>query len=505
MAVPTLVQHVSTCNMLGGTLIAGTDFRVRFPELFLSGNLGIVAFQYGPTGGGATTFSVTDDLGNAWTLGPTTFDAVKVQGAQIFYRPNMSAGARVIKIRPTGGVNVQFISAVGSEYYNCATASVNDGAGSGANTNGTGSTSIAAGLLGTLTTGDLIYQYVALDSTTNNAGLFSAGSQANITWQLLSADLQDGQAAQYGVYNATTSFSPTMSMANSNQFNTVAMAFKSASAGTAPSATAIRVVGKHHLSFPRVGNTFGASATTNPFTAQVPQVGNLLICAHSTGNTNFAITAITDSLGYGWEQSGSGIFNASPGANDGGQIWYSANRLSPSAAASVTISFTDITASDASCIFYDVVNAAAVQNDLERTGSATGDQTVGAATITTCSITPTTKNGLVIFLVQQEFNTEVGITSPVGAIFDSIEFDGMNQDGPENLDQNGGWAHYYNADLSTLTAIWSLVNTSTDPMRQWGAYAAAFKSPQEPVMANVDKPYRGSRTRPAAFRPGLAR
>jgi hypothetical protein len=501
MAVPTLVQHVSTCNMLGGTLASGTDFRVRFPELFLSGNLGILAFQYGPTGGGATTFSVTDDLGNAWTLGATTFDSVKVQGAQMFYRPNMTAGARVVKIRPTAGVSVQFVSAVGSEFYNLATSSVNDGAGSGANTNGVASATIAAGALGTLTSGDLIYQYMALDGTTSNSGTVTAGSQANIAWALLSADRQDGQAAQYGVYNATTSFSPTMSMANANQFNTVAMAFKSASAGTAPSATAIRVVAKHHLSFPRVGNTFGANATTNPFTAQVPQVGNLLVIAHSTGNTNFAITSITDSLGYGWEQSGSGIFNSAPGANDGGQIWYSANRTSPSTAAAITINFTDITASDASCIIYDVVNAAPIQNDLERTGSATGDQTVAASPIVTCAITPTTPNGLVFFLVQQEFNTEVGITSPVGAIFDSIEFDGMNQDGPENLDQNGGWAHYYNPDLSTLTATWTLVNTSTDPMRQWGAYAAAFKSPQGPTL-NYRRKNVG---RPSPFRPGIGR
>src|SRR5678816_871418 len=102
MAVPALVQYVTTCNMLGGTLTVGSSFRLRFSEKFLSGNLGIIAFQYGPSGGGAQTFTVTDDQGGTWTAGASTFDSTNIQGAIIYYRANMTANARVVSIVPSG-------------------------------------------------------------------------------------------------------------------------------------------------------------------------------------------------------------------------------------------------------------------------------------------------------------------------------------------------------------------------------------------------------------------
>lgn len=496
MPTPTLVQHVSTSNSLGNGITAnGGVARIRLAELSLPGNLLVCAFQYG----NAATFTCSDDKGSTWTQGPNTFDSGNSQGATMFYLKNCTAGIHVVQIKNTHAtVAAQFFSAVASEFYNVDTAAPADGAGNGNNANNVANVTITAGLLGTLgASGDLLYHYAALDTSTNGAGLWHAGSQANITWKLLSADLQDGQAAQYGIYSTTTSLNPTMTTTNARSWNSVSMAFKAATAGTAPSATNMRVVAIHHLSLPRTGNTMSANAVSNPTLAQVPNTGNLIVAAHATGSPNFQITSMSDNVGGAWEQSGGGIFYNN--TNDGAQIWYGANRTSPSTDLQVTINFQQIDTSDATILFYDVVNAAAVQNDLERTGSATGNEPGKPLTLVTCSIQPSTANGLVIFAAQWEFNTANGMAL-TNSLFDACEYDGMPVDGPENFDQNGGWAHYYNPDTSSVTCTWNfLVGANNTSL--WGAYAAAFKSVQTEVI-NYSRPLH---VRPRIFRPGIAR
>ncbi len=44
----------------------------------------------------------------------------------------------------------------------------------------------------------------AVGELPNSVSSFTAGSQSNITWQLLGTDLYDGTATEAGIYNATS-------------------------------------------------------------------------------------------------------------------------------------------------------------------------------------------------------------------------------------------------------------------------------------------------------------
>ena len=86
----------------------------------------------------------------------------------------------------------------------------------------------------------------------NSVSSFTAGSQSNITWQLLGTDLYDGTAAEAGVYNATSAINPTFTSGTSESFTSCAVALKAASAGTAPT-QAFRIIHMLHQQHPKIG------------------------------------------------------------------------------------------------------------------------------------------------------------------------------------------------------------------------------------------------------------
>src|SRR5262249_30259432 len=157
------------------------------------------------------------------------------QVVSVYYATNVLPGAQAITLSfaGSGGKNV---AAVASEFYNVALAGALDTASSGA---GTG-TSVSAGTLAATSDYDLIFQYATQDGDGSN----TKWTQGASPWALLVADYFDPQAAQNQVQAVHGSASPTLTQNSSKGFNTVAIALKSATAGTAP--TGMRVVHAEH-------------------------------------------------------------------------------------------------------------------------------------------------------------------------------------------------------------------------------------------------------------------
>jgi hypothetical protein len=460
MATPTLIQHASGSNTLAfGTTVSTYTYTLFLPNTTQAGNCIIVAAQSDNTNG-SPAFSIADDApggSNTYTLGKDENDTTNVQRGVIYFAMNIKAGTRKIQVTVTGTSLQGSTSVAASEFNNIATTSALD---VGVGNFGT-SANCTAGSTGALTSGDLLYQ-VVFQATRGNT--YTATAQTNITWKLLSADVLDSMAVQYGIYNSTTSFNPTLPQSSSSHFLSVAVALKSASAGGTP-ASGILVNSVQHISLFSAAHT--GIGYTSPTTIQFPCYGNLIIASIGTGN-NGSVTAITDSNSNTWQKAGSGITAAPHNMN----IWYSA---SPTVGSTLTLTVTSSsTASvDTTILLYDVSGAAA--SPVDTTASASGTQNAAVTSINGPTITPTTANGLIFANIQQEFNTVNSTSSPTGNLLDSAFFSNEPNDGPENVDQNGGWSHFYNPDTSSSTITWGF--TVNGGLQAWASYAAAFKAP----------------------------
>src|SRR5262249_32574631 len=149
--------------------------------------------------------------------------------------------------------------------------------------------------LTTGTAGDLIYQW-GIDLTDTNGGSRFEGT--SITpgpgYTLLGADLDLGSCEQYQIQSSAGAISPSFSTSGSATWGSLAIALKAASAGTAPSSTAMRIVNTYTLSLSG-SNGIGNQIINN---LQFPCQGNLLVAAYQ-GGTNY-LTAITDSKSNTW-------------------------------------------------------------------------------------------------------------------------------------------------------------------------------------------------------------
>jgi hypothetical protein len=476
MALPGMVQHTFSSLSYGGATAINGEFRFRLPNGSQAGNCLICAFGFG---GNSNVMSISDDKGNTWVAGPKQNDAGNIQNVATFYALNVAAGTRLIKVKNVGTGDANYLSGSVSEFYNVATVSANDGPRRRQQRDGHGDHD-----------GQFSRRARRAISCSPSCSTSrrrrrrsrrgrkptSPGSSSTPTCRM--AVRRSGACT-----TRRSAINPAMTMTPSHAWIGVTIALKNATAG-APRPAGIQVAAIHHFSLPSVGTAMpGVLAIDNPMVLQVPTVGNLLVAAYSTGETGFDLTSLTDTSGYAWEQAGNGrthnlIYETI-------RIFYSQNRLIPSPLHVVTMNFNAINVSDATVLFYDVCGADANQHDVEQTAGADGRQTVAAATIDGPSITPVTDAGLVIALIQQEWNTEIAV-SPAGLLFDSNEYDGMNVDGPQNMDQNGGWAHYYNPNTSPVTFTWAMKDPSGDPMFEWAAYAACFKrAPLAPTTAAI--------------------
>ena len=445
---PALVQNVSTYTNRDGEV--GNDYIVNLPTPTLASNCLILALTnaYSAT----RTILISDDKGNAWTAGPHVDFVANNETTTLFYALGVAAGTQRITIH--FDASIFDVHATVSEWTNIATAAAVNGSRGAAGV----ASPVSAGSFtpgnNDANGGNLVYQHAiaipgvgALGNLSSTVTAVTAGAG----FTLASANRQLASISQYTVQTTATAINPTLTAAqgSGDRFNTIAIAFKAAAAGTAP-ASGIHIQNVQHTFHP-----FPGSSTVN-----LPSSGNLLALTAPVNTGQDAISSVTDSKGNHWTKV-AGESSFSP------QVWYAANAAPGS---DLTISFNVANNTGIIVMAWDIAGASTAPFD--KFTEATGAQATAGADITSAPvITPSTAHGLVFGLVNQYTGPP---TSMIGAgyVADHVYYTG-NTDG-SLMDMGDGTAHIYNPDTSQLSFGWH--QTNHPPTSGWFAIAVAFKS-----------------------------
>jgi len=451
-AVPALVQHVSGSNNRGNGFSSPFCYHIQLPGGTTAGNAVIVGFTFNSNVG---VQQVTDDKGDSYTLEANFYDAAQTQSIAIAASFNIAAGARQINVCFAGDPG-GFVQPTVSEFANVTGLDV-----ASQGTSGSG-TAITAGNMTPTVSGDLAYAVAYGTNTNQDQTSFTAGSQSSITWQLASADLMDGFAAQYGVYNSLSAIDPAMSMGTSKSWLAVAALFKSGTAGGVPAG--MRIVHLDHQNIPTNTSAGGnGSSFPNPLNAQFPCSGNLEVITVGGGNPPAQVSSISDSNSNTWQLAGKYAVTSDPVTG----IFYAANATC-SGTQKLTVHWTANTG-DQTILYYDVAGASA--SPLDTTMNGTGSQS-SAGNLTVFSITPSTSSTELIFCsMPVQYNTVTGL---VNGFNDANMFDGESLSGPEPVDENNGWGHFVTSGTNAVSVTWTFQSNS-QAANGWASVAAAFK------------------------------
>lgn len=432
---PMLVQHVASSVNPVGQGEPGNDYRFTLPNPVGAGNTLILALSYGYSA--SRTVSVTDSAGNAWPASPavSATDGAAMTSA-IYVLPRARSGTTTIA--------VDFDAPVQPFQY-----TLSEFAGVGAVDAATSSMAISpnvsAGNLATAA-GDLVWAYAADIDTgeTHAATNVAAGSgftllDADIAWPAQGMP----HASEYAVATGA-SMTPALTVTQSGSndaFLALAVALRSAQAGTLPDPNAMRVVRINHMT--------SEGPSTPTWSLQLPSVGNLLVLTTADWPGLLDITSITDTAGNVWTREA--LDNGTP------QIWFAAN-ATPSTNLKLSL-HTAGTPAGASVELWDIVGAAASPFDVMTGVDLTND--VGGANLSaTPAITPTSSGGLTIAVVGLGQGPSFGLAggAPPGAIFDFVSYAGETDF--DTMDNADCLAHLYNTDMSPESWNWLVDNGS---------------------------------------------
>jgi hypothetical protein len=439
-SIPTLVQNLSTST---NQAESGNGFVLNLPNAALANNCLILTLTYAHKVG--RTVTITDNIGtNTWVAGPTTDDGTET--TTLYYALGVKAGTQTLIV--TFDAPVANFQAVASEFYNVATSAASDGSSA---TSTATAPAVAAGGFTPGTDGDLIYQY-AVDAANGSVGggARSTGVTAGTNFTLLSACQNLSAVAQYQVQGSHSAINPAMTVAGGgDNFNTVAIALKSAPAGTAPPA-GIRIVHKYDVVIPGMATT----------TLQFPSSGNLLVVTFTLTTDQETVSSVSDSKGNTY---------TNPLGSGWPQLFYAA-AAKPDPALAYTIVASGAAGGVEDVTMYDVTGAATAPFD--RSASAWGELTTVDADITHApDITPSTANGLVIALLNMGIGPPSSSIGP-GYVFDSIFYNGETDN--SLMAYGEGREHIYNPTSSPLAFGYHVHNNGT--LSGWYSGAVAFKA-----------------------------
>lgn len=444
---PALVQHFSSSTNPVGLGIVGDIFKIPVPTV-RAGNCLILAISY-PN---ANTPTITDNNGNTWSGSPTVTKAGSSYTASIFVLPNANAGATIVTV--TFGTTIIPFNYEISEFTNIAISSPANGSSSAT---GTGS-ALSAGAFTPTTNnntngGNLIWSYHALaDAAGGNPTSFVPGG----SFTLLAGDIawSNNQgfphATQYFLQTSQASVTPSITATadTTDSYNSVAVALKASTGGTAPPA-GIRVAKILH-------STMGVPPSS--WKLQAPTTGNLIVLTTANPSSLVNISAVSDTSSGTWTKVSS--------AADESQVWYSINRTP---ANNLILTLTCSPSLPMSVRIFDIVSAAVSPFDVSAGKGSTG---LNGATVfnNAPSITPTSANGIVIATGGLGQGPGLAVTSPSGAQFDLVTYPPSETDSDlmENADL---LAHYYNATTSTINFNWTITNQGSN---SGSATAVAF-------------------------------
>jgi hypothetical protein len=460
-AAPTLVTSRSASTTQGpgsGTDPAITTYVFEAPSLSLAGNAVLVGTTFRALGG-SLSVALTNEHGDTFT---NLVDATNGADNQrvITFCGFPAAGNYQYTLTFTGTGTVQYVQATMGEFNNiasCTPDAVSDNTG-------TSATTITAGELGALAhSGDFIFNYVAA-ANAPQIGTWTSGSQANIAWAKGRSDTVNAQVFQWGQYNATAGFTPTLTSSDSVDYVSEAVALPTAAAGTARPTTGIIVTGVQSID--TNGTDTGAALTFD-----MPTVGNLLVLMDSEANYG-AISSITSSPALTWHQVCS-----STEAPQYSSPWYASN-TSPSTNMRITVNFL-ASSNSRSFQTYDVVGADPA-NPLD-TGFGTNGCVAAQGSqpsqgpLTVGSGTPSNPGELIIMVNSLDNNSGTGWTSPSGVLFMQAHH-GPVYSVPTTNDENDDWALVYTQGVSLLTFTMTADDSQgTGGVNKWAFSSAAFK------------------------------
>lgn len=272
---------ISTC--------ASFSYCFPYADNSLSGNIGIVAYQYA-NGGSTVAATATDDIANTYTCAnPASTDTNKLLG--LCYSANLTAGAHKVSVTFTTTAVTQ-VQANAAMFFNVATSSPLDGSVQAAS--GGSSTTMTGPTLTGLTAGDLVYAYFCRTGTpVMTSGAFTLGSG----WNAGLFKYQDGCASEWMITVAGGSVTPTMTMGTASSYLVIAAAFKKATngAGTLPPALYL----KRFSSW-----SSQPSISTASFAFQFPNDPGDALVMTEAGAFNYEANSITDSGSNSWVLAG---------------------------------------------------------------------------------------------------------------------------------------------------------------------------------------------------------
>jgi len=419
-----------------------------YVENALGGNLGIVPFQYSSSP--SSTPSVADDKSDSYSCVAAS-SASSSKLVDVCYAPNLTSGARGVTI--SFGAAVTQVTAKAAMFYNIATSSPLDASSSAV---GSSSTTVNAVSVTTNYANDLIYVYVCRTGTPLSTSAFVAGSG----FTLGTTDYHDGCASEWEVDTGTGSITPTMTLGGASTYIEYVLAFKAATAGTAPS-------GWYADRMMSWSSPTAQTATSWPF--QFPSSGNLLFSASSCGGAGpMEETGITDSTNT-WTSAGA--VNVTGGVAATSEF-YVANAASDPAG---TLTATTSGTGDCTFTFYDFTGAPSAP--ILTHDSYSGDITSTGSTfpITTTFRLNSTASGLTIAVGGEYDNTSISVASPSPCYFDAATYGGEALNGPEPLWENNPWGHCYTSTFGAQSWTFGLTNSAQD-VENWVADLTGFSA-----------------------------
>jgi hypothetical protein len=425
------------------------------PNATGAGNLLVIWLRY-HTPAQSPTFS--DNIGgNTYHLATSVTDSTNSTVAALYYVANVKAGVNRVTVSLASTTLVQMQP---YEFYNVATSSPLDEAVGQASSG----TSVSSGALSALgTSGDLIVHFGTGDNTVGITSC-TADSQANINWIFRETMVGNNYPSclQYGVYDSTTSFSPSFSVSRSVSYISIAAAFKAAKAGTAPP-PGIRVVYVQH------DNNQSEQATSTIL--EYPISGNALAVLHtsgcaSTSDTDCAYPTVASDGANIYTQVGSTVISnfGYDGGNSSGAAFYARGVLPGTYRVTWTLHPRSSGGIGNSFMLYDVAGASANPLDTgygtSGLASSTFDQTGSGpgGPLTVYTATPSEQNEVILATVGAAYDSWTGISSPSGARFISV-IGGVSPN-TGGSDYNGGWGLYYNGS-STAAQTWTWTHDSS--------------------------------------------
>jgi hypothetical protein len=458
-SVPTLIQVADDLDWAvshfgsGSSVAAGQHMTTELPNPALAGNMIVVIVPFDST---ASIPTVTDNLGESYSLAKSCTDTTHGEEVAVYYALNVTAGAKQIITTYNVGTQNQGNPAV-AEFTNVATSNALDVA----TCNFSNSTTVTSGSVTPTQSGDLVVQFAWNDFIDLGSGQgigvhYKQGSQPNITWQQFLGTWAWAEGAQWGAYNSTSALNPTMTVSTSG-FLSLAVFFKSASAGTAIP-NGIRIVGRKNVPF-----AAWSPWNVNPLTAYFPcpSTANLLVADFAGAGQD--MTAVSDSNSNSWASSHA--LKCDSGNNTCVHNWYAPNATT-STGEGIKLNFNLIQGAD-SVQLYCVKGAATSPFDTSVAGSGNQD---AAGNWTSVSITPSTSNGLILMDGSQYSDTATGFTTGFyEGCFWSAEAADIG-----GCASNNAWGAYYNPNTSQFA--WTATELAGSAVGIWAAETDAFKA-----------------------------